>query len=229
VQEQTAVDTKPPAGDAVIFGEAISYEQAASQVHPLPGAALDARRLYRMVVELFPKSDRAAEAMWRSADIHWQLQKADAATLPSAHEKEAYLREQPDEREMRLILDMYPNSKWAGFAAYDLIDNKLCGDWGGSEKCPEMEAHAYTAFADHYPDSSRSPGALFEAAWRLACAGDMWAADEKPDRATDDRKDAVATAEHLIAKYPATDDAARGTGLVYKVEHGIPIYGSDRK
>ena len=229
VEDQNVVATDTPAGQALLFGEAISFEQAASQAHPLPGAALDARRLYRMAAELFPKGDRTAEAMWRSADIRWQLQKEDAATLPSAHEKENYLRQQPDETEMRLIQRMYPGSKWDSFAAYDLIDNKLCGDWQGSEKCPEQESRYYIGFADHYADSPRAPEALFEAAWRLACAGDMWSEDNNAQRSGDDRKDAVATAEHLIAKYPASDAAARVTGLIFKVEHGIPLYGSDHK
>lgn len=229
IEDQNAVESTTPNGQAIVFGEAISFEQAASQEHPLPGAAQNARRLYGMAAELFPNGDRTPEALWRAADIRWQLQKADAATLPSAHEKEAYLRQQPDETEMRRIEKLFPGSKWASFAAYDLIDNKLCGDWQGSEKCPEQEASYYARFADQYPDSPRAPQALFEAAWRLACAGDMWSEDNNEGRATEDRKDAVATAEHLGTKYANTDAAARGAGLIYKVEHAIPIYGSDRK
>ena len=229
VQDGDVIASTTPGGQAILFGEAISFEQAASQAHPLTGAAQDARRLYRMAAELFPQGDRTAEAMWRSADIRWQLQKEDAATLPSAHEKENYLREQPDESEMRRIEKLYPGSKWAGYAAYDLIDNKLCGDWQGSEKCPEQEAGDYGQFAERYPDSPRAPEALFEAAWRLACAGDMWAEDNNDKRAADDRKGAVATGRNLLAKYAASDYAARGAGLVYKVEHSIPVYGSDRK
>ncbi len=229
VQDDAIVAADAPDAQQILFGEAISYEDAATQPHPLAGAAQNARRLYRMAAELFPKGERTAEAMWRSADIRWQLQKQDAATLPSAHEKESYLRQQPDEGELHLILKLYPGSKWASFAAYDLLDNKLCGDWAGSERCPEEEARSYAGFADHYPESPRATGALFEAAWRLACAGDMWQADGHTDRATADRKDAVATARHLAERYAATDDAARAMGLVYKVEHGIPLYGSDRK
>src|SRR5579862_5894250 len=91
------VTASTPNGDAILFGEAVNTEILASEPHPPPDAAQSARRLYRMVVDLFPQSPRAAEAMWRAADIRWQLQKADAFSRPSAHEKENYLREKMDE------------------------------------------------------------------------------------------------------------------------------------
>ncbi len=229
VEDQSVVAGDTPDGEAILFGEAISAEQTASGPHPAASAAVDARRLYRMSAELFPNGTRAAEALWRSADIRWQLQKADAADLPSSHEKENYLRQLPDESEMKRIEKYFPGSKWASFAAYELIDNKLCGDWQGSEKCPEKEATYYAEFADKYPDSPRAAQALYEAAWRLACAGDMWGADNDGKRADDDRRHSVDTAQHLLTKYGSTDYAARGAGLVYKVEHAIPIYGSDRE
>ena len=229
MQDGTVVAGDTANGEAILFGEAISAEQAASEPHAAAGAALDARRLYRMSAELFPQGPRAGEALWRSADIRWQLQKQDAATLPSAHEKENYLRQLPDESEMKLIEKQFPGSKWASYAAYELIDNKLCGDWQGAEKCPEKEAGYYGEFADRYPDSPRAPQALYEAAWRLACAGDMWISDNDEKRSTDDRNRSVAAAAHLLEKYPATDYAARAAGLAYKVQHAIPIYGSDRQ
>ncbi len=228
-EDANVISTETPEGEAILFGEAISAEQAASDAHAAAGAATDARRLYRMAAELFPQGPRAAEAAWRSADILWQVQKEDAATLPSAHEKESYLRQLPDEAEMKRIERQFPGSKWASFAAYELIDNKLCGDWQGSEKCPEKEATYYLDFASKYPDSPRAPQALYEAAWRLACAGDMWTADNEEKRATGDRNNSVDTAGRLLSKYAATDYAARGAGLVYKVQHAIPVYGSDRQ
>ena len=48
-------------------------------------------------------------------------------------------------------MKMYPDSPFAARAAYDLIDNKLCGDWQGLPKCPEMETQLYLKYADHYP------------------------------------------------------------------------------
>lgn len=227
--DKGVIDVNTPHGDQILFGEAVSQENAASQSHPPPGAAEAARLLYRRVVQMFPKSSLTPEAMWRAADIRWQIQKADAATLPSAHEKENYLRVQMDEDEMKDVEKYFYHTKWAYFAAYDLIDNKLCGDWQGSEKCPEKEAEYYVKYADEYPDSPRSPEALYNAAWRLAAAGDMWTADGNGDRAKEDRGHATDMAGRIQAKYPDSVYAARAADLVYKMQSGIPVYGSDRE
>jgi hypothetical protein len=223
------IDVNTPHGDQILFGEAVSEENAASENHPVPGAAEAARLLYRRVVEMFPRSDLTPEAMWRAADIRWQLQKADAATLPSAHEKESYLRERMDENEMKDVEKYFPHTKWAYFAAYDLIDNKLCGDWQGSEKCPEKEAQLYANYADDHPDSPRAPEALYQAAWRLAAAGDMWTADGNRDRAKEDRGHATDMAGRIEGKYAQSVYAARAADLAYKMQQGIPVYGSDRE
>jgi outer membrane protein assembly factor BamD (BamD/ComL family) len=223
------VDTTTPHGDQILFGEAVSAENAASNPNPPPGAALEARLLYRRVVEMFPQSPLTPEAMWRAADIRWQLQKADAATLPSAHEKENYLREQMDEDEMRKIEKYFPHTRWADFAAYDMIENKLCGDWKGSEKCPEKETDFYLKYVDEHPDSPRAPEALYNAAYRMAAAGDMWQADGNEGRAKEDRSHAQDIAGHLESKYPQSVYAARAATLVYKIEQSIPIYGNDRE
>jgi hypothetical protein len=227
--DKGVIDTTTPQGDDILFGEAISAEDAASQSNPPPGAALEARLLYRRVSEMFPQSLLLQESMWRAADIRWQLQKADASTLPSAHEKENYLREQMDEDEMKKILKYFPHTKWADLAAYDLIDNKLCGDWQGSEKCPEKEADIYVKYVEEHPDSIRAPEALYKAAWRLASAGDMWSADGNGGRADEDRKHAADLVTRLQSKYSQSQYAARGATLIYKVQQGIPIYGSNRE
>lgn len=229
IMDKGVVTADTPKGDAILFGEGVSMENVASQAHPPPDAAQSARRLYRTVVDLFPQSPLAAEAMWRAADIRWQLQKADALSLPSAHEKENYLREQLDETEMKKIQKLYPRTKWADLAAYDVIDNKVCGDWQGSEKCPEKEADIYAKYADEHPDSPKAPDALFQAAWREACAGDMYQADNDDKKSNDARARAKDIAGRLESKYSQSEYAARAAGLVYKMEQQIPIYGSDRE
>lgn len=223
------IDTNTPHGDAILFGEAISAENAASDPHPPPGAALEARLLYRRAVEMFPQSPLTPEAMWRAADVRWQLQKADASTLPSAHEKENYLREQMDEDEMKKIEKYFPHTRWADFAAYDRIDNKLCGDWQGSEKCPEKEADIYLKYVNDHPDSPRAAEALYKAAWRMAAAGDMWTADNDGRRAQEARTRATDIGNQLQSKYAQSEYAARAASLIYKVQQGIAIYGSDRE
>jgi outer membrane protein assembly factor BamD (BamD/ComL family) len=227
--DKGVVTADTPNGGQILFGEAVSMENLASESHPPPDAAQSARRLYRMVVDLFPQSPRAAEAMWRAADIRWQLQKADAFSRPSAHEKESYLREQMDENEMKKIQKLYPHTRWADLAAYDMIDNKICGDWQGSEKCPEKEAELYTKYADEHPDSPKAAQALYQAAWREASAGDMYQSDNDDKKAGDARGRAKELAGRLQTKYPDSDYAARAAGLIYKMEQQIPIYGNDRE
>jgi hypothetical protein len=57
----------------------------------------------------------------------------------------------------------------------------------------------------------------------------MWVADGEEKKAAQDRSAATDLAGRLQAKYPQSDYAARGAGLVYKVQQSIPIYGSDRE
>lgn len=229
ILDKGVVTADTPKGDEILFGEAVSTEIAASEPHPPPQAAQSARRLYRMVVELFPQSPRAPEAMWRAADIRWQLQRADSFSRPSAHEKENYLREQMDENEMKKIQKLYPHTRWADLAAYDMIDNKVCGDWQGSEKCPEKEAEIYMKYADEHPDSPKAAQAIYQAAWRLASAGDMYQADNDQKKADESRAHAKELAARVESKYSQSEYAARAAGLVYKMEQAIPIYGSDRE
>jgi hypothetical protein len=229
IVDKGIIDVNTPHGDLVLFGEADSAEQSASESHPPPRAAQDARLLYRRLVEMFPQSPWVAEAMYRAADIRWQLQKADAMTLPSAHEKESYLRQQMDEDEMRKVEKYFPHTKWADLAAFALIDNKLCGDWQGTEKCPEQEAGYYLKYVDEHPDSVATPEALYKAAWREAAAGDMWAADGNPKRADEDRGYVKGIVQRLMDKHAESEYTLRGASLLYKVQQGIPVYGSARE
>ena len=81
-------------------------------------AARSARLLYRRIVEMFPNSPLAAEAAWRSADDEWQIEKADAATRPSAKERDPWMRDQMDEDELKKVLKLYPNTRWSALASY---------------------------------------------------------------------------------------------------------------
>jgi hypothetical protein len=129
-----------PNGDRILFGSAVDSEDEASRRHGRRGAAQDALRLYHRVFDIFPNSPLAGEALYRAADIKWQIDKSDLLSRPSAHEKESYYRQGIDEQQMRLVMKKFPGSKWADLAMFHLIDNKLCGDWQGSSKCPDKEA-----------------------------------------------------------------------------------------
>jgi hypothetical protein len=223
------VNVNTPHGDLILFGAADALEQQASGPGPLPHAAEEARLLYKRVATMYPQSPWVPEAMYRAADIRWQIQKADASSLPSAHEKQNYLREQMDEDEMRKIMKYFPGTKWANLAAFDLIDNKLCGDWQGSEKCPEQETDFYLKYVEQYPNSPDAPQALYDAIYRQAAAGDMWAADGNGKRADEDRGHAHAIFDRMQQKFPDTAYTARAAGVIFKVDQGIPVYGSSRE
>ena len=216
-----------PNGDQVLMGAAANQEALAEDPKGPVNAAQSARFLYRRLVEMFPNSPLAPEAAWRGADILWQLQKADAATRPSAKERDPYMRDQMDETEMKRIIKYYPHTRQADFAAYALIDNKLCGDWQGQEKCPEKESEYYEKFADEHPDGPRTAQALYEAVYRLAVLHDMYTADGSDKKADDAKNRAHALADKLKGKFADSNYCWRAQALVYKMDEGVPVYGID--
>ena len=218
-----------PDGDQVIMGEAANEEAAASDPRGAANAAQIARLLYRRVVEMFPNSPLAPEAAWRAADIQWQIQKADQASRPSAKEQQAYMREGLDEDAMKKVIKFYPNSKQADMAAYDLIDNKLCGDWQGQPKCPEKESELYEKYASEHPDGPRTAKALYEALYRNAVLVDMFNADENSKKADNAKGHAHDLLARLKGKFAQSDYTARAAALVFKLDQGVPVYGIDRQ
>jgi len=216
-----------PDGDQILMGAAANEEALASDPRGPANAAQSALLLYRRLVEMFPNSALAPEAAWRSADIRWQLQKADASTRPSAREKDPYLREQLDEDELRKVIKHYPGSRWAALAAFELIDNKLCGDWQGTTQCPAKESQYYEKYADQYPDGPRTAQALYQAVYRQAVLKDMYAANGNEGKSKDAEEHARALAQRLKDHFASTDNAWRASMLVFKLDQGIPVYGID--
>ena len=216
-----------PNGDQVLMGAAANQEAEASDPRGPANAAQSAHLLYRRLVEMFPNSPLAPEAAWRAADILWQIQKSDLASLPSSKEKDPYLRESMDDENLKKVIKLFPHTRWADLADYDLIDNKLCGDWQGSPKCPAKESDIYEKYADEHPDSPRAPRALYEAAYRQAVLCDMFTADGSDKKADDARNHARDLAARLKDKYPQSDFTYRAAALVYKLDQGIPVYGID--
>jgi len=222
------VEETTPNGDQILMGAAANQEALASNPRGPANAAQSARLLYRRVAEMFPNSPLAPEAAWRAADIQWQLEKADAATLPSANERDPDFRMGMDEDALRKVIKHYPRTRWAAFAAYDLIDNKLCGDWEGSTQCPEKEADLYLKYADEYPDGPRTARALYEAVYRYAVLKDMYAANGDNKKSEDAHNQARAVAAQLKAHFADSDYSLRAGALVYKLDEGVPVYGIER-
>ena len=229
MQAAGVVSSETPKGDLVLFGAAASQEIDAALPKAPQSVAQAARLLYQRMADLFPQSPLTPEAAWRSADIRWQLQKADVMSLPSAHEKDAYLRESIDDEELHKLKKNYPNSKWSDLADWDLLDNKVCGDWQGSTKCPQKEAEMYEKYAQEHPSSPRAPEALYNAVYRQGAMNDIYNANGDEKKAAEAKARAVTIAGTIATKYPQSDYAARAATLVYQLQESIPIYGTDRQ
>jgi hypothetical protein len=228
IQAKGIVEEATPNGDQIVMGAAANQESLASDPRGPANAAQSARLLYRRVVEMFPSSPLAPAAAWRAADIEWQIEKADASTRPSAREKDAYMRDLMDEDELKKVIKYYPGTRWAALAAYDLIDNKLCGDWQGAEQCPAKEADYYEKYADNYPDGPRTAQALYNAAYRAAVLTNMFQADGNDKKADEAHNHAHELADRLKQHFPDSDYTLRAGMLVYKLDQSVPVYGIDQ-
>ena len=229
ILQKGVVQSSTPNGDRVLFGEAVDSEDQASQRHGRRGAAQDALRLYYRVADLFPNSALAGEAMYRSADIRWQLEKVDVMTRPSAKERESYLRTGMNEEFMREVIKKFPGTKWADLAAFHLIDNKLCGDWLGTSKCPVKEAEMYEKYASERPQSPAAGEALYDAAWRQSALIEIYKTEDQAKKSEEARNKAVALAQKVITQFPQSDFAARAERLLYLIQQGVPTYGNTQE
>jgi len=213
-------------GDEILFGEAADSEDEASRSHGRKGAAADARRLYYRVFDLFPKSPLAGEALYRSADIQWQLDKEDMQSRASYKAASPGDRQPIDEQAMHLVHKKFPGTKWADLAAFEMLDNKLCGDWAGASKCPEKEAEIYEKYAAEHPASPKAAEALYNAAYRWAAIVTIYSGEGESKKIPEAQKRAVAMAQRVIEKNASPEWNARAQRVIYMVEKNIPAYGT---
>ncbi|HEY2168394.1 MAG TPA: hypothetical protein VGJ30_02125 [Candidatus Angelobacter sp.] len=213
---RTVVMASTASGDEIIFGQAVDSERQAEERGGRKGAADDALRLYSRVPEMFPGSPMAAEAMWRGADIRWQLAKADFIRSGKPME-EKYLRE---------VIAKFPQTKQAELAAYDLIEGQLCQEWRGQTECPTKEAALYEQYAHEHPQSPKAAEALYNAAWRQAALTDIYRINNDRDKSDTARKKGIALAQQIQSQQQDQDWKMRATDLIYKLEKKIPIYSA---
>jgi hypothetical protein len=235
VPSNIVISTATPNGDQIIFGEAVDSENQAEQRSGRLHAAEDALRLYYRVYDYWPNSPLAGEALWRAADIRWQLEKADIRMRPSSREMSPDMRTPMDDQNLRLVMKKFPHTKWADQAAYNLIDNKLCGSWKGETKCPEKESELYEKYAREHPQSPKFAEALFNAAWRQAALVQMYGAQHEKEQEKA-RKKAMELAQEVAARSNESDPKLadwkpRAMELMYSLQQGIPTYDAeaDRK
>jgi len=215
-----------PNGDRILFGAAVDSEDEASRRHGRRGAAQDAMRLYYRVYDVFPTSPLAAEALYRAADIKWQVDKSDMQSRPSAHEKESFYRQGINEDEMKLVIKKFPGTKWADLAAFHVIDNKLCGEWQGASKCPDKEADLYEKYAKDHPQSPAAPEALYNAAYRRAALIEIYKTEDQSKKSEQSRERAISLSQQLVSQYSQSDWSSRGQMLLYLVQQGVATYGN---
>jgi len=182
------------------------------------------RRFYEFYAS--NKSPLAAEALYRAADIRWQIERSDVMTRPSARERQAYMRGQMNEEWMRLVLKKYPGTKWADLAAFRLIENKVCGEWEGVAKCPDKEADLYENYAKDHPQSPAAPEALYDAAWRRSALIEMYRTEPNQKKAAESKDRAVALAQRIVSQYLQSPWALRAQRLIFYIQQGIPTYGN---
>jgi len=224
--EKGIVHASTTDGDQILYGEAVDSEDQASRRRGRKGAAQDAMRLYARLAEYFPNSPLAGEALYRAADIRWQIESEDVWTRPSAKEEDPGARPKINEQYMREVMKKFARSKWSQLAAYHLIDNKICGDWQARSKCPERETEIYEEYAKEYPQSPKAPEALYNAAWRQSALIEIYKTEEQPAKSTAAKGKAVAVAQRLVSQYPQSDWAPRAKRLLFLMEQNVPTYGN---
>lgn len=220
------VTASTPNGDKILFGAAADAEDEGSSRGARKGAAGDAFFLYLRTEEYFPGSPLAGEALYRAADIKWQLDRADVMSRPSSHARQAYLREGMNEDLMRKVMKKYPHTPWADRAAFHLIENKLCGDWQGTSGCPKKESEMYEKYARERPDSPDAAEALYDAAWRQAALIQIYKTEEKAKDSDQAKAHAMEVAQQIVSKYPKSDWSDRAQTLLFLVQQDIPMYGN---
>ena len=225
ILDKGVVRATTPNGDKVLFGEAVASEEEASRRGGRKGADKDAFRLYYRAAEYFPQSPVAGEALYRAADIRWQIDRADIFGRPSGRGDPRSRLYGIDEDLMKQVIKKFPHTKWADLAAFHLLDNKLCGDWQGEAKCPEKEAEVYEKYADEHSQSPVAAEALYNAAYRHSALIELYKSEGKSKHIADAKAKAVALAPRIITNFPQSDWANRAQTLLYKLDQGIPTYG----
>ncbi|HKF24251.1 MAG TPA: hypothetical protein VKE93_21965 [Candidatus Angelobacter sp.] len=226
IESRYLVTPATPNADQVIFGEAVDSENQAEQRAGRRHAAEDAMRLYYRLYQYWPNSPLAGEALWRTADIRWQLEKAGVIQRPSIHELSPDVRTQIDDELMKEIRKKFAQTKWADLAAYDMIDNKICFDWKGEASCPEKEAEIYEKYSREHPQSPKAGEALYNAAYRQAALVDIYKSYHQQDKAERARKKALELTQEIISRFPDGDWKARAANLAYALQQNIAVYGN---
>ncbi|HXE91007.1 MAG TPA: hypothetical protein VNK82_08605 [Terriglobales bacterium] len=225
ILDKGLVRASTPNGDRILFGEAVDSEAEAQRRRGRKNAAQDAMRLYYRTFEYFPSSPLAGEALYRAADIKWQIDAADAKSRPSAKDDPRY-RPHIDEDLMREVRKKFPKTRWHALAEFNLLENKLCGDWGGKSKCPEKDTEIYEEYVKEFPQSPKAAEALYLAATRQAALIEIYKTENNPGKSQAAKAKGIALAQRVMAQFPDSDWSPRAARLAFLMEQGVPLYGN---
>jgi hypothetical protein len=227
IADKGLITAATPKGDEIMFGEAVDSENEASRRGGRKGAAQDAMRLYARMAEYFPTAPLAGEALYRSADIRWQLDKEDQQGRRSAKNRDPGDRLPIEDHYMKEVRKKFPHSKWSDMADFNLIDNKLCGDWQAQSKCPEKEADIYENYAKEHPESPKLGEALYDAAWRYASLIEIYQTEGKAGNIKTAQQKSLSAAQRVLTSKATPDWTTRAQRLIYMVENNIPVFGNN--
>ena len=76
-------------------------------------------------------------------------------------------------------------------------------------------------------DSWVRPVASWQAPTATAFPVDIYQTENKANKSPDAKAKATALAQRVISQYPQSDYASRARTLLYLLQQGIPIYGSN--
>lgn len=212
-----------PKAAEILFGAADDLEQRAEQYSGEQHAAKNAARLYYQVYDEFPHSFRAAEALYRAAEITWQLDTADGMSPSSGFSGD----ERPSNRLLRIVVSKFPKTQWAARAEYLHLREKLtCSDWAEKPSCIGKEIGKMRSYWHHYPDSPLAAQVAYGIVYRETAAVAIYnhpGPHRNPGKARDYRRKAYNAIADLQRRWPRSTWAARAALLYYDLQEGIPV------
>lgn len=211
-----------PHAAEILFGAAADLQQRAEQYSGEQAAAKNAARLYYRVYERFPQSFRAAEALYRAADITWQL---DMADLPATGNNADY--QLPSTRLLHEVIEKFPKTPWAARADYLHVREQMtCSDWAAKPKCLGKEIGRLRGYWKKYPDGPLAAEAAYGILYREAAGVHLYSQPgphHNAGKARDYEREAFNAIADLQRRWPRSDWAARAALIAYDLRQGIPV------
>jgi len=93
-------------------------------------------------------------------------------------------------------------------------------------RCPLREAEYYEKYADSHPNSPAGAEAYYNAAARYAAVIELFKSEGNQKKIPEVTAKAIDTARRAIARNGSADWSARAQALLFKVEHAVPVYGT---